>query len=531
MFPLQSWGTELPVDYASNLAIAFVAVFFLLMVGIGVFAGRFQSDEEEYFAAGRRSGLLVIALSTFAGLQSGWGIVGNAGVIFQVGFEYFVLVALVPFLMVVSFWLLARKMRSLGQYKDAITAPDAIYYRFEDERLRKLGAASVFLGSIGYLAPQYAALGIIGAVVLPMGFTEALVLSLVVVGFYTVVGGMLAAIWSDAIQGAMMALGGVLTSYYVFTRFPGGFDGMLTTLSTEMPGYFNITLLGMDQFALGVGFFVSFLIVFATIAGQPHFIVKFYMTRNVSVLKWSAAIAAGGYLLTVLYWWAAPFMRAAVLRGEFGGEIPADAALPLALIEFAPPIITAFVITAILAAIMSTSNAFLNIGSAAVVHDWLQESRGMDLSDAQQVLYARVTTVVILAGAFVIAATFPDLIFVIGAAGWAIYASVLFPCVALAYNWKGATAEGALWGGSVGLVLTLVLAYGTAYTGFELPYGFLGGQVATVVAVVVFVAVSLVTSSKDYDDCDDEIRAILDMGRLNDRDSPALATDGGSEQD
>ena len=514
--PLQSWGSELPVEYSSTLTIMFVAVFFLLMVGIGVYAGRFQSNEEDYFAAGRRAGLLVLALSTFAGLQSGWGIIGNAGVIYSAGFEYFILTALIPFLMVVSFWLLARKMRTLGELKDAITAPDAIYYRFEDERLRKLGSVSVFLGSIGYLAPQYAALGIIGAIVLPVGFYEALIISLAVVGFYTVVGGMLAAIWSDAIQGAMMVLGGVLTSYYLFVEFPGGLTGAIDTLATELPGYFNITLLGMDQFALSAGFFLSFLIVFATIAGQPHFIIKFFMSRNVSVLKWSAAIAAGGYLLTVLYWWAAPFMRAAVLQGSTS-EIPPDAALPLALIEFAPPVVTAFVLTAILAAIMSTSNAFLNIGSAAVVHDYLQNSRGMQLSNRQQVVYGQAVTVVILIGAFVLAATFSDLIFVIGAAGWAVYASVFFPCVALAYNWKGATAEGALWGGSIGLFLTLLLAYGAAYTDFSMPYGLLGGQVATVIGVIVFIVVSLLTSTNDYSSSDREIRAVLDTGRLNDR--------------
>ena len=130
--------------------------------------------------------------------------------------------------------------------------------------------------------------------------------------------------------------------------------------------------------------------------------------------------------------------------------------------------------------------------------------------------------------AFVLAATFPNIIFVIGAAGWGIFASVLFPCVAIGYNWKGATAEGALWGGSVGLVLTLVLAYGAEFAGIQIPFGFLGGQVATVVAVVVFVGVSLVTSTKAYDTVDRDIKFILDMGRLNDG-RTAVATDGGTD--
>lgn len=94
--------------------------------------------------------------------------------------------------------------------KNAITTADAVYCRFQDERARLLVAVAVFLGCIGYLAAQYAALGVIGALILPVGFYEALLIGFVVVGLYTVLGGILAAIWSDAVQGAMMALSGLL---------------------------------------------------------------------------------------------------------------------------------------------------------------------------------------------------------------------------------------------------------------------------------------------------------------------------------
>ena len=527
---LQSWGGGIPVEYSNPLTMAFVVFFFLLMIGIGVYASRFQSNEVDYFVAGRRAGLAVIALSAFAGLNSGWGIVGNAGVIFAAGFEFLVFVAFIPFFFVLSFWLLARKMRMLAYTKDVVTAPDAIYYRFEDERLRVLGAIAVFLGSIGYLAPQYAALGIIGAVVFPVGFYEALIIGLVVVGFYTVIGGMLAAIWSDAVQGAMMALGGVLSAFYMITQYPGGINEMMSTISGEMPEYFAFASLGMEGGAFQIGFIISFLIVFMTFAGQPHFITKFFMTRDMKALKWSPFIAAGAYLLAILLLIPAPFARAAVLQGQFESGMSPDAALPLALIEFAPPIVTAFILTAILAAIMSTSNAFLNIGAAAITHDILQENRGKELSNEQQVKYARIVTVIILIGAFLLSATFPDLIFVIGAAGWAIYASVFFPCVAIAYNWKGATAEGALWGGSIGLGLTLVLAYGSAYTGLEIPMGFLGGQVATVIGVLVFIVVSYITSTRDYYDSDKDIKRVLDTGRLDDEGKSPVATDGGEQE-
>lgn len=528
--PLQTWGGDIGVDYYSPTAVLFLILFSVLMVAIGVFAARYQTNQEEYFAAGRRGGLLVIALSMFASIQSGWGMVGVTGTGFSIGVEYLIIVGVgTPLGFVISYWLLGRKMRMLGEVRDAMTAPDAMYYRFEDERIRLLGIASVLLGCMGYLAAQYAALGIIGALILPVSFFEALVLGLIVVGFYTVVGGMLAAIWSDAIQGAMMVLGALLSTFFIVTNYPGGTSGMIETISTNEPAFFDFTLLGMDGLA-PLGLLLSVIVIQFTVAGQPHAITKFYMVRDVSLLRWGAVVTAIGYMFTALYWVAAPFVRAGILEGVVPDPGNPDATLPLALVEFAPDIVIAFVLTAVVAAIMSTSNAFLNMSSAAVVHDYFIKHRGSDLTDDQEVRYGRLTTLVVLVAAGVIAATFPGLIFVLGAAGWAIFAAVIFPCVAIAYNWKGATAEGALWGSATGLGLTLVLAYGVEYLGLSLPQGILGGQFAMVVGYIVFVAVSLVTSTNDYEDLDQDIQEIVDLGRIRGGavSAPTPATDGGT---
>jgi sodium/proline symporter len=529
--PLQTWGGDIGVEYSSPTAVAFLVLFSLVMVGIGVFAARYQTNQEEYFAAGRRGSVLIIAISMFASIQSGWGMVGVTGTGFTIGVEYLIIVGVgTPLGFVIAYWLLGRKMRMLGELRDAMTAPDAMYHRFEDERVRLLGVASVLLGSMGYLAAQYAALGIIGALILPIGFFGALLVGLAIVGFYTVIGGMLAAIWSDAIQGVMMVAGSLLSTYYIVTRFPGGIDGMIAAISTNQPAFFDFTLLGMDGLGT-IGLLLSVVVIQFTVAGQPHAITKFYMVRDVSLLRWGALITAVGYMLTALYWVAAPFVRAGVIEGSIPALSNPDATLPVALIEFAPDVVVAFVLTAVIAAIMSTSNAFLNMSSAAVVHDYFVEHLGRNLSDKQEVRYGRVTTFVVLVAAGGLAATFPGLIFVLGAAGWAIFAAVIFPCIAIAYNWKGATTEGALWGGGTGLGLTIVLAYGVEYLGVGLPLGILGGQLAMVIGYIVFVGVSLVTSTNTYDELEPDMQEILDLGRVRGGSvsTPSTATDGGPD--
>lgn len=511
---LQSWGQEMDIDYSSDLAIVLFVLYAILMVGIGVIASRYQTDEEEYFAAGRRGGLFVIALSIFAGLQSGVGIIGNPGTIYSAGMTFFIMLLFIPAFYVVPYWLLGKKMRILGEVKGAITAPDAVYHRFKDERLRLLAATSVFLGCIGYLAAQYAALGMVMSFVLPFSFLESLAIGLLIVGAYTVIGGMLAAIWSDAIQGVLLVVAATLTAWFVITGYPGGWEGAMTTISQESPGFLSVAIPGTAG-GLPLGLFISVFLLLVTLVGLPHSFTKFFMIKDVARLRWGALVTGAAYIVSTLFWFTVPIMKAAVLEGRVAALPTPDVVVPMALITYAPDVVVAFVLTGIIAAIMSTGNAFLNMGAAAILHDVAQENQGINLTGDQQVFWGRIVTVLILLASFAIAATFPGLIFTIAAAGWAIFASVLVPCVAVAWNWKGATVEGALSGASVGLGLTIVLAYAVEYGGVQLPMGFFGGQLAQIIGFVVFLAVSLVTSTGEYRDLDDpEVRRIIDVPRI-----------------
>lgn len=514
MIPLQEWGGEAPISFDTPLTMVFVGVFFALMIGIGVFAGRYQSNEVEYYAAGRRSGIIVIALSGYAAIQSGWGMIGTPGAIYGVGLE-FLIMNFPPLGFVLAYWLLAKKMRLLGTFKGAITAPDALYHRFgESDHVRLLGAISVFLGCVGYLAAQYAALGVIGAVIFPFGFYESLIIGMVVVGIYTVIGGSLAAIWSDAIQGLIMAVSGPLIFFYILTQVDMSLDTAVSSVVSEAPNWFNVSLLGGESIA-GIGFALSAGFLMLTITGQPVLTTKFYMIRDVSLLKWGALISGVGYLLTMFYWFATPWIRAAAATGQFQPPENPDYALPMMMIESAPEVVVALALTAILAAIMSTSNAFLNLSAASIQHDIIQEYFDYDLTNEQQVTGGRIITTIVLIGAFVVAATYPGLILLLGAAGWALMAAVLFPGVAIAYNWKGATKEGIIVGGWIAVIGTLVFAFGAKYFGLSLPLGFLGGQVAGFVGLIAFVLISLVTSTAEYDDLTDtDVKQIIDAGRM-----------------
>ncbi|OYR40253.1 MULTISPECIES: hypothetical protein [unclassified Halorubrum] len=77
-------------------------------------------------------------------------------------------------------------------------------------------------------------------------------------------------------------------------------------------------------------------------------------------------------------------------------------------------------------------------------------------------------------------------------------------------NWKGATTEGAIAAGVVALFGNLGLAVAVQFYGFSLPHGSAAEALTLLVAIVVMIAVSLVTSAKARDDIDDDIERVID---------------------
>ena len=110
---------------------------------------------------------------------------------------------------------------------------------------------------------------------------------------------------------------------------------------------------------------------------------------------------------------------------------------------------------------MSTSDAFLNIGTAAIIHDIPKAIQGKSLEN--ELLWARVVTVLlaILAACFALYSHFQDatLVAILGAFGWGTFAASIFPVVAIGLNWKGASVAGAVTAIGAALLINFISQY------------------------------------------------------------------------
>jgi Na+/proline symporter len=239
-------------------------------------------------------------------------------------------------------------------------------------------------------------------------------------------------------------------------------------------------------------------------AGQPHVVTKLMMNKDVHDAKHTLPVSVIGYSLSALLWISIGLvMRALVLQGKHP-ELPhADAAASQFLqTEHVAPILAGLVFAGLFAAIMSTADAFLNIGAAAVVHDIPRALRGRSLR--RELLWARTATVIIA----VVAATFAlytgDLVALLGAFGWGTFAAALVPVVAVGFNWKRATATAA----NVAITVSLAANFAIKLCGIHLPHNIDGGAVALLLSLTLFFGISLLSPPPKLDP---EIDAVMDL--------------------
>src|SRR5690606_34751744 len=119
--------------------------------------------------------------------------------------------------------------------------------------------------------------------------------------------------------------------------------------------------------ATAFGFF--FLFAIGTL-GQPHMLHKFFMLRDPRRLRWMPLTLGACQSLSLLIWIGVGLaVPALVARGLLRAPADPDQATPLFLLHVTPDALAGLAFAALLAAIMSSANAFLSIAAAAVVRD------------------------------------------------------------------------------------------------------------------------------------------------------------------
>ncbi len=333
---------------------------------IGAWAARKTRGAADFFAAGRQLGAFRAGLGAAASSFSGFVFLGGTGLMHEVGTGALFLVVPIGFTAALVCRTVGRRLALIAEASGAYTIPEALRFRFGSRFPAGVAAVAILLGSVLYLGVQAAALSLAMRFAFPdLGVAASLGIGLAVLLAYSLLGGMIASVNTDVFQGLLMAAGALFAFTFVLDHL-GGFGETVATLERLAPEQLAPT--GSWPPGTGVGMMLLFgLGVF----GQPHSLHKFLMLKSPDALRFLPMVLGGAHALSLLVWiglgLGAMVFAAEGRLGELGH--PDEAAFLVLGAAEAPALLLGLVTAALLAAILSTADTFLNLGAAALVRD------------------------------------------------------------------------------------------------------------------------------------------------------------------
>jgi SSS family transporter len=487
------------------LIVLFSLLYVAAVTVLGIWALRRTRSSRDFWVAGQGLGVFVTGLATMAAAFSGFVFLGGPGLTYRIGLSSLFINLSLGFTPTLLAWTLAKRLRLLAEVREVYTIPDAVLARYGSRSASGAAAVSILVGTIGYLGAQLLALGTLIEAVLglrdPLGawsLAAAVAIGLAVLLFYSVAGGMVAGVYTDVFQGALMVLAAVAVFGYALAA-AGGWGAVVHSISASPRfGRQFLEPLGDTPALTALGFFFVFGI---GVLGQPHMLNKFYMIRDPLRLKWLPLVLGSSQALCLLIWLGLGLaVPALVAQGRLAPLARPDDAAPAFLLGFAPEPLAGFAVAAILAAIMSTADSFMNLGAAVFVRD-LPKAFGGRV--AKELLWGRIATVGVTLAAAVLALTYDDLIALLGTFAFGTFGAALAPALAVGLNWKRVTAAAATASIVTGTALNLILEFLARQTYFPglpkppLPPGALPAAVSLAASFTVLLAVTAWTGRRE----------------------------------
>jgi len=149
---------QVALPNAARPAVVTVGIlYFVVIVGISVWAARRTRTASDFFVAGKGIGLIALTVASVSVSVSGFAFIGGPGFIYAVGLGAMYIVLPAAVTNVMGAWVLAKRMRLLGEARALITIPDAIGARYRSRGAQGISAVAILVGIIGYIAVRPAA--------------------------------------------------------------------------------------------------------------------------------------------------------------------------------------------------------------------------------------------------------------------------------------------------------------------------------------------------------------------------------------
>ena len=353
-----------------------IIVFLLFTGGVVAFGCSFfkkKGTSEEFTSAGRSLPGWVVGMSIFATYVSSISYLGYPGQAFSGDWNAFVFSLSIP----IASYFAARYFVPFYRSQDSISA-----YSFLENRF---GPWARIYASSCYLLTQIARTGsILYLLALPMNvllgwhIQTIIVVTSVAIVLYSMLGGMKAVIWTEAIQGIILIGGALVCMFILLFDMPGG---PVQTFSIAMEdGKFSLGSFGssLSESTFWVCLIYGIFTNLQNYGIDQSYVQRYHTAKNEKEAKFSALF--GGYLfipVSAVFFMIGTGLYAfyKVHPGILPDGVRADYVFPFFIVNELPVGLTGLLIASIFAAGMSTIATSVTSSSTIILTDYYQRFR------------------------------------------------------------------------------------------------------------------------------------------------------------
>jgi SSS family solute:Na+ symporter len=342
--------------------IGIITAYGATMIALGIYFGRRHDDAKDYFLAGRRMLWPVIGVSLFASNISSTTLIGLAGEAYRIGIAVFNYESMAAVVLIFGvFFFFPFLLRS-----DVYTLPEFLERRYDSRARTYFALLTLLLNVVVDTAGSLFA----GALVLKLLFPElplwqTIALLAIATGAYTIIGGLAAVMYTDALQAILLVAGSVFIAAAAFAE-AGGWHTVMSGVPAEMisvirpadnPGVpWPGLLTGVPL--LGFYFWCT----------NQFMVQRVISAKNIDHARWGA-LFAGALKLSVLFTMVLPGTAAILIYPELPRP---DLVYPTLMFELLPTGLLGLVLAGFIAALMSQIDSTLNSASTLVTMDFVR---------------------------------------------------------------------------------------------------------------------------------------------------------------
>jgi sodium/proline symporter len=429
------------------MIIVFVA-YMVILIGIVVYSARRSKTNTDFVLGGKKISGFSLALSERATGESAWLLLGLTGLAYSEGMAA-IWVALGCVAGILFLWIfLAEPLQALTEKSGALTVPGLFSAKFEGTQ-RSFGILSsliIIFFFVLYIAAQFSGAGKIFNDTFNIDPFWGMVLGSVLVTLYTMMGGFITVVATDAFQAVLMVITcvvlpiiaiGIAATYNIHIAETIAQASYTVPLNIGTMNQATGGLLILNGLSWAFGY-----------TGQPQLLTRMMAMRNKKetrqsrwlAISWTLLAYIGAFMIGIIGY---KLVQAGAL-GEAASSVANDSEkiMPVMVMTLLNPILAGILLSGAVSAMMSTASSQLMVVSSSMTEDFYVHVAKKKIEEKRMLFLNRILTLAVGAVGFLLAITMEDTVYGLVSYAWSGIGASFGPAIILLIFWKRLSRAG-----------------------------------------------------------------------------------------